>query len=115
MTSDEFWKDNPDLFFSYRTSFILKEKRKAEYDNYVSWLNGLYNCKSFSVVYSNAWNKNSKETYFNYPLDVLKNEEKNKPSKEKQREILQKQYEQDCMFFSSIKQRFIETLSQKGE
>ena len=30
MSADEFWKDDPQLFVSYRTSFINKKKRERE-------------------------------------------------------------------------------------
>ena len=43
MSADEFWKDDPQLFVSYRTSFINKKKREMEELDYKSWLIGLYN------------------------------------------------------------------------
>ena len=42
MSADEFWKDDPQLFVSYRTSFINKKKREMEETDYKSWLLGLY-------------------------------------------------------------------------
>ena len=30
MSAEEFWKDDPQLFVSYRTSFINKKKREME-------------------------------------------------------------------------------------
>ena len=42
MSAEEFWKDDPQLFVSYRTSFINKKKREAEEEDYKCWLQGLY-------------------------------------------------------------------------
>jgi hypothetical protein len=42
MSSEEFWKDDPQLFVSYRTSFINKKKREMEEFDYKCWLQGLY-------------------------------------------------------------------------
>ena len=42
MSAEEFWKDDPQLFVSYRTSFINKKKREMEETDYKSWLLGLY-------------------------------------------------------------------------
>ena len=42
MSAEEFWKDDPQLFVSYRTSFINKKKREMEESDYKSWLLGLY-------------------------------------------------------------------------
>lgn len=42
MSAEEFWKDDPQLFVSYRTSFINKKKREMEENDYKCWLQGLY-------------------------------------------------------------------------
>ena len=42
MTSEEFWKDDPQLFVSYRTSFVNKKIREREENDYKCWLQGLY-------------------------------------------------------------------------
>ena len=42
MSAEEFWKDDPQLFISYRTSFLNKKKREIEEIDYKSWLMGLY-------------------------------------------------------------------------
>ena len=42
MSADEFWKDDPQLFVSYRTSFINKKKREMEELDYKCWYQGLY-------------------------------------------------------------------------
>ena len=42
MTAEEFWKDDPQLFESYRISFFNKKKKEVEETDYKSWLTGLY-------------------------------------------------------------------------
>ena len=54
MSAEQFWKDDPQLFVSYRTSFINKKKREMEEMDYKCWLQGLYihdgNGKLFSSL-----------------------------------------------------------------
>lgn len=42
MSADEFWRDDPQLFVSYRTSFFNKKQREMEETDYKCWLQGLY-------------------------------------------------------------------------
>ena len=42
MSAEEFWKDDPQLFVSYRTCFINKKQKQAEEEDYLCWLQGLY-------------------------------------------------------------------------
>lgn len=71
MSYDEFWKDDPSLFWAYRISFIEKEHRQSELDNFKAWLSGLYNYNAFSVVEYNLNRPNGSptESYFDKPLD----------------------------------------------
>lgn len=100
MTSEQFWKDDPDLFVSYRTSFINKEKRKLEYDNYNSWLQGLYIYTGFNTVYSRAWSKNSKAEYPKKPIEFGQN------NKKEDKIDNESQYKNQLLFYSTMKQRY---------
>ena len=42
MSAKEFWEDDPQLFESYRISFINRKKRQFEEEDHRSWLQGLY-------------------------------------------------------------------------
>ena len=46
MPLQEFWYENPDLLWIYRTSFISKREEEIEYQheciNYQAWLTGVY-------------------------------------------------------------------------
>lgn len=57
MTPNEFWNENPDLFWAYRFSYIQREKRKQKNINYTAWLHGLYVHEAVSVALSNAFSK----------------------------------------------------------
>lgn len=50
MNAEEFWRGDPQLFVSYRTSFINKKKREMEEWDYKCWLQGAY------INYSNENN-----------------------------------------------------------
>lgn len=128
MTSEEFWKDDPQLFVAYRTSFINKKKREMEELDYKCWLNGLYvydgNNKlsegikqqihnMLSGFYQNMQLDNRTiEKYMNKPLTELIKDEKNKKQIEqdkykKQNEILVCQ--------ASIKQIYLEKIKRQNK
>lgn len=126
MTSREFWEEDPNLFVSYRTSFINKKKREMEEINYKCWLQGLYNHNGDAILEQRQTVSisrmlggkahYSKDIYPSKPYDLTNgtnnSRQNKKQTKEEQRQIMQKQYEQDCIFFSSIKQRFIDSIKE---
>ena len=52
MSAEEFWKDDPQLFVAYRTSFVNKKKREMEELDYKCWLQGLYNHDGNSKLFA---------------------------------------------------------------
>lgn len=122
MSSDEFWKDDPQLFVSYRTSFINKKKREAEELDYKCWLQGLYihdgNGKLFASLkqlifnlvasFSKApKNKDKISTYPKVPYSQEKQEKEEKVDKHKE-------YQNSLMYFGSIKQIYLQKLKNKS-
>lgn len=125
MSADEFWKDDPQLFVSYRTSFINKKKREMEEHDYKCWLQGLYihdgNGKLFASLKQLIGNmfSSKKDTK---KIDVY-------PTKpylelEKEKELSQKidlkkknydNYQKSLIYFGSLKQRYLEKLKKEGE
>ena len=73
MTYDEYWNQDPWLAKDYRDAWELKQKN----ENYLAWLQGLYNYKAFGVILGNAFRpKGTKaDNYFDKPID-FKAEEK---------------------------------------
>lgn len=71
MTEKEFWRDDPNLFSSYRTFYINKFKRQNEIDNNNAWLFGLYTHNALNVSLSNMWSKSGEKplTYLEKPID----------------------------------------------
>lgn len=129
MSAEEFWKDDPQLFISYRTSFINKKKRELEENDYKSWLQGLYiydgNGKlmvSLKQHISNIISKLFKgrtdvqeiPTYPAKPYMELKKEQKIK-EEENKRNKKYKEYENSLMYFGTLKQQYIEKMKKKGE
>lgn len=106
MSYDEFWKGDPSLFWAYRTSFIEKEKRQNELDNFKAWLSGLYNYKAFGVVEYNLNRKEGAPTedYFDKPLDFdgMKNEYELEQRKIKEKQLLEKRFEAMLLKSKSI-------------
>ena len=68
MPLQEFWYENPDLLWVYRTSFIKRQKEEIEYRheciNYQSWLTGVY----VQLAVGSAFNK--KIQYPSKPFDI---------------------------------------------
>lgn len=121
MTSEEFWKDDPQLFASYRTSFVNKEKREMNKADYICWLQGLYihdgNGKLFSSLKQFIGNlvaglfKGTKDnteigTYPKKPYNELAEDEQRK-NKEEIKKQNYKEFEDSLIYFGTLKQQFL--------
>lgn len=132
MSADEFWKDDPQLFVSYRTSFINKKKREKEEEDYKSWLRGLYIHNGNGLLFNSlkqcitnivasifkGRKDNTKiDTYPNKPYSELQKDEELK-NINKQKENRYKEYENSLVYFGTMKQRYLDKIknkSKKGE
>lgn len=131
MSAEEFWKDDPQLFVSYRTSFINKKKRQIEEEDYKSWLRGLYIHNGGSILllslkqfitnllagmFKGNKDTNKLPTYPDKPYSemdkVKKKQEKNKENKKQNK---YKEFENSLVYFGTLKQQYIEKMKQKGE
>ena len=127
MSAEEFWKDDPQLFVSYRTSFINKKKREMEEEDYKSWLQGLYihdgnskllgSLKQFlgNILASIAGKpKDTKEipTYAKKPYMELEKEKKQK-NEEQLKKDRYKEYENSLVYFGTLKQQYTDKLKSK--
>lgn len=61
MSSKEFWEDDPQLYWSYRTFFYKKLELDNEKTNFESWLNGSYVFLGVSIALHNAFSKQKLE------------------------------------------------------
>lgn len=67
MSADEYWNQDPWLAKDYRDAWELKQQN----ENYLAWLQGLYNFKAFGTVLGNAFRKKGQkaDNYFDKPLE----------------------------------------------
>lgn len=130
MSTDEFWKDDPQLFVSYRTSFINKKQREMEEHDYKCWLQGLYihdgNGKLFSSLkqlignivagFSKGPKDNTKiDTYPEKPYTELE-KDKRKELEQNSKKQKYQEFENSLMYFGTMKQRYLEKIkNKKGE
>lgn len=129
MSAEQFWKDDPQLFVSYRTSFINKKKREMEEMDYKCWLQGLYihdgNGKLFSSLKQFIGNtvasifkgkKDNKqiESYPKKPYMELE-KERIKEEIEKKKKQNYQDFHNSLIYFGTMKQRYLDNLKKKGE
>lgn len=118
MSADEFWKDDPQLFVSYRTSFINKKKRELEERDYICWLNGLYvydgNSKlnaqlrqTIGNLFAKTPNNTKIDGYVKKPYTELDKEEQNKKIDKYEN------YQNSLIYFGSIKKVYRDKLLNK--
>lgn len=131
MSAEEFWKDDPQLFVSYRTSFINKKKREIEEEDYKSWLRGLYihdggsilllSLRQFITNILSGFFKGNKDTkelpsYPDKPYSEKEKEHKKeteKETKEKEREEKYKDFENSLVYFGTLKQQYLDKIRRK--
>ena len=81
MSSKEFWEEDTQLYWAYRTFYLQKTKTDTELMNYEAWLFGNYTCMAVSVALNNAFSKKKTE-YPDKPFGMEKEKAKNKLQKE---------------------------------
>ena len=125
MSADEFWKDDPQLFVSYRTSFLQKKQRELEVEDYKSWLRGLYvhngngllfaSLKQFisntvASLFKGSKDNKKLDTYPVKPYSELE-KDKNKERIEKAKEEKYKKFESDLVYFGTLKKQYLDKLT----
>ena len=130
MTSEEFWKDDPQLFVSYRTSFVNKKKSEIKELDYKCWLQGLYihdgNNKLFASLkqfignlvasmFKGNQDTTKIETYPKKPYNEIADDEYKEKIKDKNKEQKYKEFENSLIYFGTLKQQYLNKLKAKGE
>lgn len=86
MTSEQFWEDDPQLYWSYQIFYKkkmeLEQLQTLEYIKYSSWLNGNMNLTAHSLSLKNNFSKGEKKGFPKYE-EMFKNEETQKKEKKK--------------------------------
>lgn len=87
MTSEQFWEDDPQLYWSYQIFYKKKmemeQQQTLEYIKYSSWLNGNMNFTAHSLSLRNSLGKGEKKEFPKYE-EMFKEEKKlNEKNKKK--------------------------------
>ena len=129
MSAEEFWKDDPQLFVSYRTYFINKKQREIDEMDYKCWLQGLYihdgngklstSLKQFignlvAGMFKGKKDNTKIETYPIKPYRELEKEKK-KNEEEQKRNKKYEDYQSSLVYYGTLKQQYIDKLKKKGE
>lgn len=65
MSSTEFWEEDPQLYWAYRTFYLKKKETQYEEMRYDAWLKGSMDYMAVSISLNNAFGK-QKASYPNY-------------------------------------------------
>lgn len=129
MSAEEFWKDDPQLFVSYRTFYIDKKKRELEELDYKCWLEGLYIhngngvlVKSLEQVLASMFggkkNHAKLEEYPKKPYLEQDKERKLQLDKENQEKIKKEKYDKfqsSIVYAGTMKKRYLESIKNKDK
>ena len=67
MTPEQFWEDDPDYFWAYLDAYEMKQKEQAEYDNALSYRQGIY----MAYAIGQAFADKGKRVYPKEPLPLF--------------------------------------------
>lgn len=94
MSSKEFWEDDPQLYWAYRTFYLKKleneQKEKIDTLKYNSWLNGNMNFTAHCLSLNNAFSKQKKD--FPQYKELFKSQEDKKLSNEEVNKKIQDEF-----------------------
>lgn len=94
MSSEDFWENDPKLYWAYRTFYLKNKENEFEQMRYDAWLKGSMNYMAVSYSLNNAFNK-QKASYPSYGElceDINNKKEKQKLTKNDINLIAQNEY-----------------------
>lgn len=68
MTYEQFWKDDPQIFWDYENAYNKRKEIEFKENNYMMWLNGQYTLMAMAQVMANSFSKSKKDVYPKEPL-----------------------------------------------
>lgn len=74
MSYEQFWNDDPQIFWIYSNAYNKNKEIEFKEKNYYSWLNGQYTLLAMSQVMSNAFSKSKHNIYPKQPFGEEKKE-----------------------------------------
>lgn len=127
MSAEEFWRDDPQLFVSYRTFYINRKKQELEELDYKCWLEGLYTHngngilvksleQSLSSMFCGKRNHQKLDEYPKKPYLEQEREKKLRSDKENQDKIKKQNYDKfqsTLAYQGSLKRRYLESIKNK--
>ena len=75
MSYEQFWEDDPQLYWLYETAYNYKKEMEFKENNYLAWLQGQYNLMAFRQVMSDSFSKNNRNIYPKVPFGEKEREE----------------------------------------
>lgn len=78
MTYEQFWEDDPQLFYSYLEAYNMKVEEQMIYDNQMAFIQSQYNLLALQQVLQ--FSKNPKKIFPDKPFDLLGNRVKEEKS-----------------------------------
>lgn len=88
MTYEQFWNDDPQIFWVYANAYNKIKEIEFKEKNYMMWLNGQYTLLAMAQVMTNAFSKSKKNVYPKQPFG----EEKKTLSPKQKFEIIAAQF-----------------------
>lgn len=94
MSSTEFWEEDPQLYWAYRTFYLKKKETEYEEMRYNAWLKGSMDYMAVSTSLNNAFSKQKTKypTYDELIGEKEHTQEHKKLTKEDVGRIAQEQY-----------------------
>ena len=94
MSSEDFWENDPKLYWAYRTFYLKQKEIEAEEMRYNAWLKGSMNYMATSLSLNNAFNKQKQNypTYEELCKEVNQKKEERKLTEKDINRIAQEQY-----------------------
>lgn len=97
MTYDQFWNDDPDIFWVYLEAYEQEQKAKFEYDNSVAFLQGQYFL--LAIAQCLQFSKHPKNIYPKKPFELSKNKVSEQVKQMQYEEIRKAQMKARCDMF----------------
>lgn len=92
MSSTDFWENDPQLYWAYRTFYLKKQEYEQENIKYTAWLNGNMQSIGTLVALSKGFNKNSRAEYPQYNEIFTSNDKKGKLTQNDKNRIVQETF-----------------------
>ena len=129
MSAEEFWRDDPQLFVSYRTFYINKKQQEAEEADYKCWLLGNYIhrgngtlvgslIKVLTSMFSKHKDNRELPSYPEKPFLQIEKDKKAKNDKERQEQLKKERFDKfqsTLAYQGSMKRRYLESLKNKDK